>query len=102
MPVRQNPVGCQVALPLQPCWGGRRRLCWGPFPGPPPQRKSLALLCTTPGCPLQKPTFILLNLALLGCIGLLGSLLVHVEAELQLHFAVLLALAIGLLISVNW
>lgn len=51
---------------------------------------------------VNKTTFVLINLSLLGAIGLLASLLGRVDAELSLHLGVLLACAVGLLGAVNY
>ncbi|GAB4823029.1 hypothetical protein N2152v2_010075 [Parachlorella kessleri] len=54
---------------------------------------------------LQKPTLAVLNLALLGCVLLIVSLLFVTGAsasELLPHLAVLLFFAVGLAASVNW
>lgn len=52
---------------------------------------------------LQRPTFVLLNIVLLLCCGVLVALLVRVRsAELAAHLGVLLFFAIGLTVSVNW
>lgn len=54
---------------------------------------------------VQKPTVLLLNLALIGCILSLGSLLalsINGAPALVPHVAFLLFLAIGLFFLINW
>ncbi len=54
---------------------------------------------------MQKPTVLLLNLALIGCILSLGSLLalsINGAPALVPHVAFLLFLAIGLFFLINW
>ncbi len=54
---------------------------------------------------VQKPTVVVLNLSLLGCIGCLVFLLTgaaQVQSWLVPHLAFLLVLAVGLWVSVNW
>lgn len=56
-------------------------------------------------CPLQKPTVVLLNTALVGCILVLAVLLVlsiQRAPHLVVHVCFLLVLAVGLLMLVNW
>lgn len=53
----------------------------------------------------QKPTLVVLNLSLLGCIGCLVFLLAGAaqgQSWLTPHLAFLLVLAVGLWVSVNW
>ena len=54
---------------------------------------------------LQKPTVVALNAALIGCILCLAVLLVvslQTAPNLAIHVCIVLVLAIGLLILVNW
>jgi hypothetical protein len=53
---------------------------------------------------MQRPTFIVLNLTLAGVLILLTTTLVSgsVSAEVAPHLAILLFLACGLAISINW
>ena len=60
---------------------------------------------TQPPAPAQKPTVLLINAALIGCIISLGVLLVlsiQGAAALVPHVAFLLFLAVGLLFLINW
>lgn len=55
--------------------------------------------------PLQKPTLLVLNLSLVGCVLILVSLLFVTASsapDLLPHLAVLLVFALGLIASVNW